>query len=530
MEWSQDGTKLLASGPVAQERPAIWLISVIGATLKKLRDDARDASLSPDGTQIVFTDAITREIWLMNADGGQARVWLTPKAGYVQSLPTLFRNGKRTTPTWFRNGKRILYVKYGSGANGEKTVELESRDLQAGNPVTLLSNPRLTEFCWGQKGRLIYAIREPSPNQDDSNLWEQWFDEETGRPQGVPRRLTDWIGFDFGNPELTADAKRFVFLNGKAQSDVFVGEYADRRNTLQTPRRLTLDERTDWPGAWSRDSKTMFLFSNRNGNFNIFKQELKRSRAEPVVPDDGEARSPQLSPDGKWLLYMHWARPAGGGTDPASGKLKRVPLSGGAAEPVMDVAGYYEIRVMRPSSSITGFPSFRCPHRGGGSCVLAELRERNVVFTAFDPERGRIRELIRLPGDAGFRDWDLSPDGGRIALVVNHLKAGDVRILPLDKGSPRTFSALPWTDLLAVSWAADGNSLFLVSNNARGSSILRMDSAGKPSMFLDQPGRTVHVLTPSPDGHSLAFGSVQLNFNAWTIESFPEASQKKFKF
>lgn len=88
MEWSQDGTKLLVSGPVAQERPAIWMISVIGATLKRLRDDARDASLSPDGSQIVFTDAVTREIWLMNADGGHARVWLTPKAGYLQFTPT----------------------------------------------------------------------------------------------------------------------------------------------------------------------------------------------------------------------------------------------------------------------------------------------------------------------------------------------------------------------------------------------------------------------------------------------------------
>ena len=33
----------------------------------------------------------------------------------------------------------------------------------------------------------------------------QPLDEETGRPQGAPRRLTDWIGFYFGNPELTAD-------------------------------------------------------------------------------------------------------------------------------------------------------------------------------------------------------------------------------------------------------------------------------------------------------------------------------------
>ena len=293
MEWSQDGTKLMVSGPVAQERPSIWMISLIGLTLKKLRDDARDASLSPDGSQIVFTDAVTREIWLMNADGGQARIWLTSKAGYLQSMPAQFRNGKRTTPTWFRNGKRILYVKYGS-TEGQKTVELESRNLQGGDPVTLLANALLTEFCWGQRGRLIYVVQEPAPNQYDTNLWQQGLDEETGRPKGVPRRLTDWIGFDFGNPELTADGKRFVFLNGRAQSDIYVSELTDRGSTMQNPRRLTLDERSDWPGGWSLDSKTVFLYSDRNGNFDIFKQGLNNPNAEPVVTGPVEKRAGRI--------------------------------------------------------------------------------------------------------------------------------------------------------------------------------------------------------------------------------------------
>jgi len=45
MEWFQDGTKLLVSGPVGpQEKQGIWIISVIGATLRKLRDDAHLAA------------------------------------------------------------------------------------------------------------------------------------------------------------------------------------------------------------------------------------------------------------------------------------------------------------------------------------------------------------------------------------------------------------------------------------------------------------------------------------------------------
>ena len=511
---------MLVSGPVAQEKPSIWMISVIGATLKKLRDDARDASLSPDGSQIVFTDAITQEICLMSADGGHARVWLTPKAGYLLHIPIWFPNGKRTTPTWFRNGKRILYVKYG-GANGEKTVALESRDLQGGDPVTLLANLLLTEFCWGRDGRLIYAVREQAPNQYDSNLWEQRFDEETGRPKGVPRRLTDWIGFDFGNPELTADGKRFVFLNGRAQSDIYLAELANEGSGLKTPRRLTLDERIDWPGGWSADSKTMFLYSDRKGNFDIYKQRPDDRDAEPMVTGPEEKRAPQISPDGKWLLYMQWPK-AAPDAPPGFGELMRVPLAGGPPEAVLDFKGYSGLGVMSPASIVGGYPSFRCPAHGGSTCVLAEKREKNIVFTAFDPMQGRKTALIRVSADADIRGWDLSPDGSRVALPVFDWKAADVRILPLDGGAPRTLSAMPWTQLHAIAWAADGKSLFLASNSSRGSWIVRMDSTGNTKLLFKQPGMDIYALAPSPDGHSLAFGAVQSNFNAWTIASFPQ--------
>jgi Tol biopolymer transport system component len=519
MEWSQDGTKLLVSGPVAQEKPSIWMISVFGATLRKLRDSARDASLSPDGSQIVFTDAVTQEIWLMNADGGQARVWLTPKAGYLLQIPVWFPNGKRTTPTWFPNGKRILYVKYG-GLNGEKTVALESRDLKGGNPVTLLANLLLTEFCWGLDGRLIFAVREPVPNQYDSNLWEQRFDEETGRPKGAPRRLTDWIGFYFGNPELTADGKRFVFLNGRAQSDVYLGELTNGGSELKTPRRLTLDERTDWPGGWSPDSKTMFLYSDRRGNFDIYKQGPDNRDAEPIVTGPEEKRAPQVSPDGKWLLYMQWLR-GSEGAPPSSGKVMRMPIASGPPEAVMDFKGYSGLGVMSPASTSGGYPSFRCPPRGESSCVLAEVRDGHIVFTAFDPLQGRKEELARISHNFDFRTWDLSPDGNRVAVPVFDYKAGDVLVLPLDGGPRRMLSAMPWTQLTTVAWAADGSSLFLASDSSRGSSIVRMDSTGNAKLLFKQLGCDIYSLAPAPDGHSLAFGAVLSNFNAWTIASFP---------
>ncbi|MGC1370747.1 MAG: hypothetical protein WA824_01295 [Candidatus Sulfotelmatobacter sp.] len=509
------------SGPVAQEKQAIWMISVIGATLKKLRDDAHDAGLSPNGSQIVFNDAITHGLGIMDSDGGQARVLLKSEPGYH-----LF------APTWFAGGKRIAYIKY-RVANGETTQVLESRDVKGGDPVTLLSNPRMTDLFLEQNGRLIYAVSEPQPNQYDSNIWELWFDPQTGAPKGTPRRLTDWTGFYFVNQELTADGKRFVFLDRKGQSDVYLAELTNDGHELKAPQRLTLDERLDWPGGWSLDGKTVFLYSDRNGNFDIYKQGVDDRNADPIATGPEEKWAPQISPDGKWVLYMQWPK-AGTGPAADSGKLMRAPLSGGPAEVVMEIKG-------RPGSSsssdpldtVGGYPSFRCPVRASTTCVVAETsdteanepgangKEKQIVFTSFDPAQGRKVELAKLPANPELARWDLSPDGTRVAICTFDYKAAEVQIIPLAGGTPQKFSVMPWTELVAVAWAADGKSLFLASFSSRGTSIIHSELTGEPKLLL-KSSWDIFSLDPSPDGHYLGFGPVIYNSNAWTIPSFPE--------
>ena len=510
---------MLVSGPVAQEKMAIWMISIIGASLKKLRDDAHDASLSPDGSQIVFRDAITEDIWTMGADGGQARLFLKPEAGYHQFYPL-----------WFASGKRIAYAKY-KLTNGEATIELESRDLNGGDPAVVVSNSRLSDFYWGPDGRLIYAVSEPQPNQYDSNLWELHFNAETGRPKGTPRRLTDWTGFYFTDPGMTADGKRFVFLDRKAQSDVYLAELASGGSEMKAPQRLTLDERMDWPGGWSLDGKTMFLYSDRNGNFDIFKQGVNDRNAEPIVTGSEEKWAPQVSPDGKWLLYMQWPKAvearstetnATAGAAGASGKLMRAALTGGPAEAVMEIKGRPgSSSSSDPSDTVAGFPSFRCPAHAGTSCVLAETDDKGIVFTAFDPLQGRKAELAKVPStDTYLARWDLAPDGSRVAISTFDYKAGDVQLVPLNGATPQKVSAMPWTELGAVAWAADGKSLFLAPYSSRGSSIVRMDLNGGTKLLF-KSSWDIFSLDPSPDGHYLAVGPIIYNSNAWTIASFP---------
>src|SRR5262249_3903148 len=141
---------------------------------------------------------------------------------------------------------------------------------------------------------------------------------------------------------------------------------------------------------------------------------------EPVVSGNQDVRSPQVSPDGRWLLYL--VLPAAKPDFPAPVRLMRVPRSGGSAEPVFELRGlsFSDTSLGQPLSGSLRkgpriFPDFRCPSQAQGSCVAAEVEQDAVVFTAFDPVQGRKNEVARVSGSPTTLFWDLSPDGSRIA-------------------------------------------------------------------------------------------------------------------
>jgi Tol biopolymer transport system component len=482
----------------------IWIISVIGSSLKKLRDDAYDAALSPDGSQIAFTDVDDNAIWLMAADGSQARPIIKADA-----------DAKLFSPTWFANGKRLFYGK-AQTANGNTTLVVESRNLKGGDPVVLLENNKITGAAWGQHGRFIYAQSEPPPNQYDSNLWDLRFDPESGKPEGTPRRLTDWTGFSFTSLGITTDGKHFVFLNDRLQTAAYIGELANGGDEMRTPQRLTLNEGLNWPGGWSPDGKTLFFYSNRDGSFNIYQQGMADRSAQPIVSGREDKWAPQVSPDGKWLIYLQWSKAADGTL--LSGKLMRTAIPGGAPESVMDVEGHPDVND-NPRSTAGGFPSFRCPH-SGSDCVIAEKREKQIVFSAFDPVKGRKAELVKVPFNEVQSSWDLSPDGKRVAISEFSYQKGEINVVPLDGSAPQKISAMPWTELLSLAWAADGKSLYFASFSSRGTSIVHLDFAGH-SKLLVKAIWGMRTLAASPDGKYLAFGPVISNSNAWAMGWFP---------
>jgi Tol biopolymer transport system component len=75
--WFPDGTQVLGHSIEIDGRTNIWIASFIGDSQRELRRDGIGWQVSPDGTEIAFSPSRpfshARELWLMNAEGGNAR-------------------------------------------------------------------------------------------------------------------------------------------------------------------------------------------------------------------------------------------------------------------------------------------------------------------------------------------------------------------------------------------------------------------------------------------------------------------------
>ena len=204
--WFPDGTHLLADLDIAGKPPSVWILSLVREAPRRFRDNAWGQSISPDGSTVVFTAERSavgdHEIWLVGASGENPRKLATGDegTGFAQVV-------------WSPNGRRIAYQEF-RDVLGSFDCILEDRDLQGGPPVMIVSDAKLCQnpqgIQWAPDGRLIYSLAEPSPNQNDSNLWEVGVDTQTGKPEGKPARLTNWAGFSFAYPTGTADGKSWL--------------------------------------------------------------------------------------------------------------------------------------------------------------------------------------------------------------------------------------------------------------------------------------------------------------------------------
>jgi Tol biopolymer transport system component len=257
---------------------------------------------------------------------------------------------------------------------------------------------------------------------------------------------------------------------------------------------LTLDEHVDMPYAWMPDSKALLFVSNRNGRGGIFKQPLDEALAEPVVVAPEDIYLARVSSDGSWILYL---------TKPGE-HLMRVPISGGAPQLVLEAKG-------------TG--NFDCARAPSTLCMIMESSFKELIFTSFDPVRGRGRELFRLPHGADYNSA-LAPDGSRVAII--DVPGRSIQLFSITGRHERDINPKGWSKLVGVDWDFEGRALLVPSISLTGAALLRVDLSGNAQVLWTQKGSTGAFGIPSPDGRYIALWVARgrSERNVWMAENF----------
>jgi eukaryotic-like serine/threonine-protein kinase len=352
--WFPDGEKLLLSAESDAEGDTIWLTSVFGGAPHKLRTQAWLPVISPQGSSIAFINGNRHEIWVMDANGGNAAKILASE------------NDPYKAVAWSPTGLRLAYTRPSATGLGGS---VETVSLNGGPPSKVFSDPKLEaakapDLLWLRDGRIVFDINE-SVAATEQNLWEIMTDPQTGKPSGTAAKITNWGGSSAGSPTFSRDGTRLVVVKNHRRDDVYVGELHENGTHMDSPKRLTVSESMDFASGWTRDSKAVLFLSNRTGRFQIFRQSLDLDTAEALAPGPDDEVNAMVSPDAAWILYAS-AAPGSGDSQPTTERLMRLPMSGGPPEQVLE--------------ALATTAGFDCPYRFRQLVCFEQLGEWSVDF------------------------------------------------------------------------------------------------------------------------------------------------------
>ncbi|MGO4885897.1 MAG: winged helix-turn-helix domain-containing protein [Bryobacteraceae bacterium] len=486
LAWGRDSDTLFVCGFLEGERlPSLWQAWLLGESpRKKIRDDVWEVARSPDGKRLAMSDGAQQELWVSSADGSGARRLFRHEAGGIRNI------------WWSPRGERVWFAR----KRIETTTEVGSVGVADGKFRLALTASDLGGMVLLPDGRLAYVTRLPS----GIRLFELDVDSETGQLRGAPRQRADWPSIRIDELSTTARGDQLAVIQGRMASNVWVAELADGNQKMNNARRLTREDADEYAHAWSPDSRAVIFESTQHGSWNLFQQAIDSDYPEPLAVGPDTSVMGRPTPDGGAFLFVRYVRRPSDAGPPAGYQLMRATWGGG---PPVAIA------------QMDKQPNFRCPAAPAKDCVMAGRAGSEMVFSRLDPNHGPGARMFAIPSEDPNPDWDVSPDGRRIALTPKDAADNHIRIFS-DTGVEQDVAVRGWSGLASLNFWADGKGFFAAAARSGHVDFLSITMRGQATRLDCDPGHLPVWVVASPDGRRIALNLHAYTSKAWLLRQF----------
>jgi dipeptidyl aminopeptidase/acylaminoacyl peptidase len=311
------------------------------------------------------------------------------------------------------------------------------------------------------------------------------------RPEtiGHARRLDD--------VQWSPDGGRLLWLEGRSGKGVIVSQTEGAApcdlNEIESVRAGV-----GYGGGDFCAARDFVVFAEKNGR--LYRAGFAGGGSVPLTPEFGRAAAPAVSPDGRWILYVH-----------SYERKDRLV--------VVDAEGKSWPRILAQGADFYMQPAW---HPSGGRIAWVEWNHPCM------PWDGTRLKTARIAGDtAGLVEENtiigneecpasqpaFSPNGRQLACIAGEGEWENLLLFDLKSGKKKvlveggTLADPAWVQgNRTIGWSADSRKVFFRRNEEGQASLWVVDAAGgSPEKLGIEPYTWINQITPSPASDAVAF-------------------------